>query len=200
MIAPDLFEPVIGYRAFSVEHDGTMRSQYSDVLWPMEPGSVMTARCEVGHYFGQMPTFSYMKGEDLVYEPFDEHPAPNKLCGCGIHAHYDVGDASETSIPWSTDAPLVTAVGLIVGWGTVIPHPDGFRCQYATVCAMAGPSNAALEAARRLDIMYVRSKVLLPSLAQQFGGDFPTDLRPDPAAHQNNHDVTAADRFIRKLV
>ena len=54
------------------------------------------------------------------------HPAPDKGCHCGIHIARDFGHALEYR-----GQARNAAIGLVKGWGEVIPGSRAFRVQYA---------------------------------------------------------------------
>lgn len=177
-----LVSAVTGYRTFVVKEGGRLYSQFSDVEWPSFPNVTFEAKCEVGRYFGLAPTFCYVKDPDtsevLEYEPcLVEHEAPHRDCGCGIHAFYDVGSVSPSTLPWSSGEAVT---GLIVGWGEVIPHPDGFRCSKARICALAGRTSRARLAAENCGVELVDRRADLVGLAPEFGHTMPAQLIPHP--------------------
>jgi hypothetical protein len=195
-----LTDAIVGYRAFTVRDGGRLHSQYSGVEWPSFPDVTFEARCEVGRYAG-FQTFTYLKpaGEskalELEHEPrLDEHVSPHPDCACGIHGFYDVGSVADATVPWEGGEAIV---GLIAGWGEVIPHPDGFRCSRARICALSGTSSEARAAAANCEVRLVARRAELVDLAHLFGRPMPEQLipaaiDPGPAARYVDHVVRIA--------
>lgn len=191
---PLLVDAVTGYRSFTVRGGGRLFSQYSDVEWPSFPGVTFRARCELERYFGLMTPLAPLKagGEHLPFELdaacLDEHEAPHVDCGCGIHAYYDVGSATGTTVPWEGGEAVF---GLIAGWGLVVPHPDGFRCSHARICALAGTSSEARAAALNCEVPLVERRSELADLADRFGSPMPGRFVPreQPSADRVEHVV-----------
>lgn len=118
MRAPDLFEEVVGYRAFEVDTSKLLlRGKFVPVLWSPGPN---TARCEAERLDWWQPTVA------------GEHTSPDCDCACGFHAYHDLDK-------------LLSRVhgGLVFGavscWGKIVPYADGFRAQHARVAALADP-------------------------------------------------------------
>lgn len=162
-----LVDPIVGYRAFTVRNGGRLYSQFSGVEWPSFSDVTFQARCEARRYFGTMPT----------PDQSSEHEAPHPDCECGIHGYYDVGSVADTTVPWEGGEAIV---GLIAGWGVVIPHPDGFRCSRARICALAGTSAEAHAAAVNCEVRLVERRSELADLVRLFGRSMPERFIPPP--------------------
>lgn len=111
--APDLIEPVAGFRAWRVI-DGELRSPYVDVVWRER---VLRAAC-------------YRRRPDQDRIPC--HSAPERDCGCGIYAYHDLDSVLMPSVPVTR-----TVLGIVTVWGTVQVHADGLRAEYACLRALA---------------------------------------------------------------
>jgi hypothetical protein len=178
-----LVNAVTGYRSFTVRGGGRIFSQYSGVEWPSFPGVTFRARCELGRYFSLMASSTVLKpvGEheplELDTSLMEEHEAPHRDCACGIHGYYDPGSVTAATVPWEGGEPVF---GLIAGWGQVIPHPDGFRCSHARICALAGTSKEARAAALNCGVLLVERRSELADVAERFGQPMPEQLIPKP--------------------
>jgi hypothetical protein len=107
--APDLIEPVIGYRQWRLR-GGALCSPYFDMSWRR---GVNTARCAAPGGHGEA--------------------APGHACTCGIHAWY----RPCPRLASAATGDLVA--GAIVVWGAVELHPTGMRAEHAMVVALALP-------------------------------------------------------------
>jgi hypothetical protein len=154
MRAPDLAEPVIGYRQWRV-CDGALWSAYADDRW--ERG-LNVARCSV---------------------PGAGHPeaAPGHDCRCGIHAWYRPCPLLASP---STSAFVAGAVAL---WGELELHHDGMRAQFGMVVALVRPvlsrskRRAVLRVAEALEVEAVPAH-RLEAVALRHGAPIPRTLRP----------------------
>jgi hypothetical protein len=108
-VAPDLIEPVIGYRQWRIGPTGLLS------LHCAEPWHTATleARCLHGRH--------------------PELPAPVQACCCGIYAWYQ----QTPRMASAGTADLVC--GAVVLWGGIELHATGMRGQYARVVALAMP-------------------------------------------------------------
>lgn len=133
--APDLFDEVTGVRAFRVSN-GKLLGKFSKIEW--FPGQ-NSAMCSPESFIYPQYTFP------------EEHDAPSLHCKCGLHVYYD-----ETTADLSRSHGYV--VGIVSCWGTLIPHDDGFRAQYARVLALSDHfrRSSTVEVARRFDIPLVQ--------------------------------------------
>lgn len=165
--APDLVEPLIGFRAWRVGPAGWLSPWTLAAAGPWEPG-VTTAVCHVRSF-----------GPATRRRP---HRPPAAGCTCGIYA-----------LAWPADHRLHgrgdQVVGAIAAWGDIEVHRSGFRAQHAAVVALAAPPpggpcpTAVRDAARRHDVEVV-PRDRLEEAARAFGT--PIDPRvvtePDPRA------------------
>lgn len=101
------------------------------VRFQMRDGSIV----EVPVYMpwgmkGQVPPIKFWpdEGKEWVLNVKTHgHPAPEENCSCGIHLAKDFHFA--LSYRGSSNAPSV--IGLVKGWGKVIPAHHGYRVEFA---------------------------------------------------------------------
>jgi hypothetical protein len=121
--APDLIEPVIGYRQWRMR-DGALWSPYAETRWAR---GLNTARCAA---------------------PGPPHPEPSPAsdCTCGLYAWY-------RPCPWlaSAGAPDLVA-GAVALWGAIELHASGMRAQHAMVVALALPMTHAAKRRRVIEV------------------------------------------------
>jgi hypothetical protein len=166
MNAPDLIEPVVGFRNWRIlrtgSAQGALSSPYVPVVWS-EP--VMRAECR-----------RWRTPEALLDPP---HAAPRSECGCGIRAyHAPTGDFSKV------DYRAVS--GIVTVWGRIEIGADEMRAELARVEALAVYSrwsrrqrDAVHEVAANLGAELVD----LPELgaaASSYGAPPPSSLLADP--------------------
>jgi hypothetical protein len=157
--APDLCEPIVGFRAWRVSREGGLMPWSARLAGAWERG-VNTASC-------------------LVRPGVRGHVAPMRRCSCGIYALADVRDPRLHAAG--------QAVGAIVAWGEIELHAAGFRAQHALVVALAPPDACEPEHAARLELAARRYGVplvplgVLPSAAAEHGRalEFATLLDPE---------------------
>jgi hypothetical protein len=116
-IAPDLVEPVLGFRAFEVGSDLLLCSPWVNG-WVWRPG-VVTARCR--------QTSLMVWGVT--------HVAPESNCTCGLYAYREL-DGRLTDGGW--------CIAAVAAWGEMELHASGFRAQHACVVALAAAPHAGL--------------------------------------------------------
>jgi hypothetical protein len=116
--APDLVEPVLGFRAFEVGSDLLLRSPWVDG-WVWRPG-VVTARCRQPHLMVWGVT----------------HLAPAQNCSCGLYAYREI-DSRLAKGEW--------CVGAVAAWGEIELHASGFRAQHACAVALAATPRMGLD-------------------------------------------------------
>jgi hypothetical protein len=139
--APDLFEPVIGYRQWRLR-DGALWSPFADMRWQR---GVNTARCARG------PAHA---------GPAHVEPAPASGCACGIYAWYRPCPRLA-----SAGSPELAA-GAVALWGAIELHATGMRAEHAMIVALALPLTRGrkrrrlVEAARALEVPVVPARRL----------------------------------------
>lgn len=107
-VAPDLIEPIVGWRVWRVLN-GTLRSLYwGGVVW--HPGHPMDAACRAHSYVGD-----------------DCHSAPDEGCKCGLYATTD--RLATTMLAARLRA--ADALGKVALWGKVIEGEVGYRAEHA---------------------------------------------------------------------
>lgn len=123
-LAPDLVEPILGWRGWSVvvRPDGTVAlgSVVHQVVWPLR--QQLDADCLAWRWRRRRP---WLHRHD--------HPAPRVDCSCGIYATA----AAARALPYlSREAalrgrPAFMALGLVKLWGRVIQCERGWRAAHA---------------------------------------------------------------------
>lgn len=142
----------------------------------------------------QVDQYGYEVREERVSS---RHPAPAVGCDCGIYAlhaptfWYGTDRArpglsfGQLAAVWGLTPEEVHVAGLVVGWGRVEVHTDGFRAEFARVAAIAVPDgpdrrrDAAL--ARAIAAEYQVPAVPqddLERVAPEFGAPVPPEHRP----------------------
>jgi hypothetical protein len=112
--APDLIEPVVGFRDWRVV-DGQLASRHLPMLWT-EP----TAHAEC------YPIGGYEFASELDPQP---HSAPGVGCSCGIYAwHQPQGEFAIIDVRGVS--------GIVTLWGTLQAYAEGVRAEYARVEAL----------------------------------------------------------------
>lgn len=145
--APDLTEPLVGYRAWRVGDDGSLVPWSAVAAGAWVPG-VNTARC-------------------LVTRNVSSHVAPMRRCSCGLYALANPRDRR-----LHADGQ---AVGAIVAWGDIELHATGFRAEKATIVALGLPtrcSPAHRDRLRRASERYgvpLVAMSALPAAAGEYG-------------------------------
>jgi hypothetical protein len=164
--APDLIEPVVGFRNWRILRTGPAHGQLSSPYFPVawsEP--VMRAECR-----------RWGTPEALLDTP---HAAPQPECGCGIRAyHTPTGEFSKVD--------YLGVSGIVTVWGRIEIGADEMRAELARVEALAVYSrwsrrqrDAAQEIAANLgaDLVDLRE---LGAAAASYGAPPPASLLADP--------------------
>jgi hypothetical protein len=156
--APDLIEPVVGFRAWRLDDDFLL-SPSTDEWWP--PGTELAARC--------------LRGTHL-------EPAPAHDCDCGIYAYYE----AYTSATWYATRPADSIPGAVLAWGRIEASYAGMRAQFARLLCLGLPPWAdrarkrhIYAGATRLGIQVTPLKDLA-RVAADAGQPIPPILRGDP--------------------
>jgi hypothetical protein len=164
--APDLIEPVVGFRNWRILRTGPAHGQLSSPYFPVawsEP--VMRAECR-----------RWRTPEALLDTP---HAAPQPVCGCGICAyHAPTGEFSKV------DYRAVS--GVVTVWGRIEISADEMRAELARVEALAVYSrwsrrqrDAVQEVAANLGVELVDLREL-GAAAASYGAPPPASLLADP--------------------
>jgi hypothetical protein len=161
--APDLIEPVVGFRAWRLG-SGRLLSPYIPCRWE---GRTMHARC-----FDANRTL--LRGEGWLSAP---HSSPHPDCQCGIYAYHRPGlRAYYGDFAW--------AEGIVAAWGRVEVHADGFRTEHARIEALARPDRDEPGVIRTIEAIAARFEVpllersALADAAGAFGRPLPDSLLP----------------------
>jgi hypothetical protein len=164
--APDLIEPVVGFRNWRILRTGPARGQLSSPYFPVAwPEPVMRAECR-----------RWRTPEALLDTP---HAAPQPECGCGIRAyHTPTGDFSKVD--------YLAVSGIVTLWGRIEIGADEMRAELARVEALAVYSrwsrrqrDAAQEIAAHLGAELVDLREL-GAAAVSYGAPPPASLLADP--------------------
>jgi hypothetical protein len=166
-LAPDLLEPVTGFRKWRVVGDH-LTSPYIPLRWE-EP--VVHARCYPANR-------SLLFGEGWLDEP---HHAPHPACRCGVYAWHSLPPAGPVPDP-------DRAFGVVALWGRIEVHEDGMRGEHAAIRALSfsprlGRAHRATMAgiAGRLGVDLVEDSLLVGA-ARAYGEPVPAALFPERAA------------------
>jgi len=166
-LAPDLLEPVVGFRKWRVVADH-LTSPYIPLRWE-EP--VVHARCFPANR-------SLLFGEGWLEEP---HGAPHPACRCGVYAWH--------SLPAAGPVPDPDRVfGVVALWGRIEVHEDGMRGEHAAIKALSFSSR--LGEAHRARMRRIAGRLgvdlvedcLLAGAAGAYGDAVPDSLVPRRAA------------------
>ena len=163
MRAPDLVEPVVGFRKWRIVRDH-ITSPYIPLRWDKP---VVQARCFPANR-------SLLFGEGWLDEP---HSAPHPCCKCGVYAWHRLPPAGVVPDP-------DRALGVVVLWGHVEVHEDGMRGEHAAIKALGystrlgGNHRRTMEAiAARLGVELLEERSLTDA-ARRYGTRVPASLLP----------------------
>jgi hypothetical protein len=161
--APDLVEPVVGFRAWRVI-EGRLLSPYIPCRWD---GPLMHATCYPANR-------SLLFGRGWLDEP---HASPHPACRCGIYAYHRPGTQAYFG-EWEWLEGIVTV------WGRIEAHATGLRAEHARVEAIGlpGPTEpsrrrSAHAVAERLGVELV-GRDELAGAAARYGAPLPPSLLP----------------------
>jgi hypothetical protein len=166
-VAPDLVEPVVGFRKWRVVGDH-LTSPYIPLRWDR---AVVKARCYPANR-------SLLFGQGWLDEP---HAAPHPACRCGVYAWH--------SLPARGPVPDPGRVfGVVALWGRIEVHEEGMRAEHAAIRALGfspelgdAYGEAMRAIARRLGVDLVEDR-LLAGAARRYGGALPPWLIPQQDA------------------
>jgi hypothetical protein len=157
-VAPDLVQPVVGYRLWRLDEDG-LCSPYIAERWKR---GVHTAVC---------------RAEDAAHDD----AVPGHDCTCGIYAWYEPC----LILGWAATRHLVA--GAVALWGEIELHPFGMRARQAMVVALAVPPwrgtkwRRIMNVARDLDVDAVPAR-RVKAEALRHGAPVPPGMAPKPRA------------------
>jgi len=159
--APDLVEPVVGFRAWRVVGDRLL-SPYIPCRWD---GPLMHAVC--------YPANRAVKfGRGWLEAP---HDSPHHDCQCGVYAYHRPGVRTYFGA-WDSLAGLVTV------WGRIEAHAAGLRAEHARVHALALPGDRDPGPARRIAArlgLELLARAELADAAASYGAPLPDMLLPN---------------------
>lgn len=118
-VAPDLIQPVIGFRRWMLVGEQLV-SPLARTPWR---AGTMQAEC--------LPRWRRV---GATWRPAPPHtgPAPDPACACGLYALHAPGP------PWLPDG-FALVRGAVALWGRLEVHQDGMRAEFARVVALALP-------------------------------------------------------------
>lgn len=169
--APDLIEPVVGFRLFGYRE---------------QRGRVFTRHLLTGHFIAQpwYPGWNVAECQWHAYltkQPIarrdsrcpKEHAAPHQLCSCGFYANYDLNPHPSKSF----------IAGVIEAKGRVMAHERGMRVEMARPLALSTMAHwsqeqrrALVKLARNYGVALVPHEEL-PAFAAEHGTVLPASLR-----------------------
>lgn len=118
MEIPDLFTPIVGYRAFVKMPNATLSSVavYQEAAYL--PNKVYTATCRAFHSYDAYFGTSSVK-----------HDAPQFDCSCGFYAFKH----RKQVLQYVKNGSYSYAIAKVHLWGRVIEHELGYRAQYMKI-------------------------------------------------------------------
>jgi hypothetical protein len=126
--APDLFEPVLGWRCWVIA-GSTLRSVAIPHSWEAEETAVCKRTAPLYVSAGPPPA---------------SHAAPAGDCHCGLYAYHDPWMAERSRQNMEKQYGLQVVVGAVEMWGDVLVHGTGVRAEHARVLGLAVPPGSAL--------------------------------------------------------
>jgi hypothetical protein len=115
--APDLIEPIVGFRNWRIYRSGPATGELSSPYFPV-PWRERVVRAECRRW----------RTPEALLE--SAHTAPDAGCGCGIRAYHSPPDGFS-----KVDYQAVT--GIVTVWGRIEIGPDEMRAERAQVEALA---------------------------------------------------------------
>jgi hypothetical protein len=172
--APDLIQPIIGYRQWRViaGADGAPTLHSGGIGGsPWEPG-VNHAACKLTQL---SESGAYSPKPSVTQSAERPHQAPGHDCACGLYGMHALREPEDPTLP----------TGAIQAWGRIEVHPGGFRAEYARVVVLGLPVQPASEeaiaeveaAAARYGVRCVEAD-LVEQAALELSRPVPADLRP----------------------
>jgi hypothetical protein len=139
-IAPDLIEPIVGWRLWLVVEDGGYLWLES-VLYPIRwlPQRALVARC--------VPHRRCYLCRPREVQSFPSHPAPDEECECGIYAARSPEALTRyLDSTYPGRQAVECALGRVRLWGKVVEAKRGWRGQYAYPDTIYVPDRLAAHA------------------------------------------------------
>lgn len=177
MSEPHLTTEIVGYRQWRVSPELELRAaaHRDRTTWTL---GINTAACgrrkaDRSYFVGLSQLAAPPYSVDDPFRPDPCGDTPGEACECGFYGLHDPGDlwygkqprnALQAAMLGMVDLdPLLS--GIILGWGKVQVHHQGFRSEFARAVAQI------------YDVPCVAAGVL-PKIADEFGGAIPAALRP----------------------
>lgn len=127
MTAPDLFQPLVGWRVWLVVRDHG-RLRLASVIYPTvwEPRREQVAVCRSSEPLPRV------EGRTTRWRGAP-HLSPHERCACGIYASKSVAHAASyfDGFGPSGEEPMFRVIGQVQLWGQVIEAERGFRASHA---------------------------------------------------------------------
>lgn len=168
--APDLTEPLLGFRVWELTPRGRLKSQYAQTLWPSKGDRAVRARC-IQIWPADSPVTG--RGPMSQHRGSQDH-APYRHCSCGLYAYYDP-EILQTSAYGKN-----TIAGVVSSWGRIVPHPTGFRAEWMRLEAITDLTERtdARRVAARLGVPYFVHRDEMLEYALTKGKPLPHEMRP----------------------
>lgn len=188
MKAPDLTECIVGYRAFTLGRDYTLRSTGIGAVWLPGGRRAMCLRDGPNAVMFSVPPWR------TDPERPEDHDAPHADCQCGYYGMHRIDAIGE-------HVGNVQVYAAIKAWGEVEVHHDGFRAEWASLIALA-PGQARRDhvvTAAKLYGVPVVTRHGLPAVAREHGSLVPESLRPaapEPDPEDTSRPLTALMRGL----
>lgn len=160
MATPDLTQKVIGFRQWKIENDFLYPVSTGKDPWLPGPQRAVCA-----HY--------QHTGKGTFHDPCI--PAVQPYCECGFYALHKLSEAQ-----WYGDKMR----GIVLGWGRMAIHNEGWRSQFVEVAALIYPHKANKREKEEVDrIANVYHVATVPwdnaeDYAKEFGDYIPESLKP----------------------
>jgi len=163
--APDLIEPIVGFRSWRIFRAGAAAGELSSPYFPVTWSQpVLRADCR-----------RFRDTEELLRKP---HAAPDPACGCGICARHAPTDQFST-----VDFRGVS--GIVTVWGRIEVDSEGMRAEHARIEALglyarwgSWQTRAVREVADVLGVDLVDVRELAVA-ARSYGEPLPESLLAD---------------------
>lgn len=160
MATPDLTQKVIGFRQWKIE--GTLLYPVSTGKDPWLPGPQRAVCAHMKH-----------TGKGVFHDPCI--PPVQPYCECGFYALHKLSEAQ-----WYGDKIR----GIVLGWGRMAVHNEGWRSQFVEIAALIYPQGASKKEKQEVDSLAKTYNVpTVPwdnaeDYAKEFGDYIPESLKP----------------------
>jgi hypothetical protein len=136
--APDLTRKVLGYRSFVV-------ARYV-ALGATEPQPVLGSVAQGYMWNRGVNRARCLAAANMAPYELTPHEAPSSACACGLYGLHRTLPEWEAPGWLSTGRALGDgpAAAVILAWGRMEVHPEGFRGEYAEVVALVGAAEGQL--------------------------------------------------------